>query len=358
LEPRGTEVTQEAPQAAGPGGFFNLLKAPLAFLGVLASSSMFRYIVRRVLWGVVLLLVVSAITFIIFYLLPSANPVSLRAGRSSDPRVLASIRHNLGLDRPVYVQYWKYMWNIVRHGSFGTDYYNSTSVRAEIFSRLPVTATLAIGAFILWILIGIPVGIISAIKRRSPLDRAAMTGSLVAISAPVYWLGLIALFIFSKDIGKLHWFGGSGSYVPFSQDPGGWLSSFIMPWFVLAAAYAAFYARMVRGNLIEVMNEDYIRTARSKGLSEHRVIFRHGLRAALTPVVTMAGMDIGGLLGGAILTETVFNIPGIGRFAYQAILDSNLPALQGTVLFGAFFIITANIVVDVLYAFLDPRVRF
>jgi peptide/nickel transport system permease protein len=174
----------------------------------------------------------------------------------------------------------------------------------------------------------------------------------------VYWLGLIALFLFSSDIGVLHLFGGAGSYVPISADPGAWFSSLILPWVVLAAAFAAFYARMVRGNLIEVMGEDYIRTARAKGLSERRVIFRHGLRAALTPVVTMAGLDIGILLGGAILTETVFNIPGIGRFAYDAIVNSDLPAIQGTVLFGAFFIILANLVVDILYAFLDPRVRY
>jgi peptide/nickel transport system permease protein len=174
----------------------------------------------------------------------------------------------------------------------------------------------------------------------------------------VYWLGLVALFLFASDIGRLHLFGGAGSYVPLGQDPRAWFSSLILPWFVLAASFAAFYARMVRGNLIEVMGEDYIRTARAKGLSERRVILRHGVRAALTPVVTIAGLDIGILLGGAVLTETVFNIPGVGRFAYDSIVNSDLPAIQGTVLVGAFFIIVANLVVDVLYAFLDPRVRY
>jgi peptide/nickel transport system permease protein len=156
----------------------------------------------------------------------------------------------------------------------------------------------------------------------------------------------------------VHVLPGVGSYTPFSKDPWHWFTSLLMPWFVLAAGFAAFYARMVRGNLIEVMSEDYIRTARAKGLSERRVVLRHGLRSALTPVVTMAGMDIGLLLGGAVLVETVFNIPGVGRFAYDAIVNSDLPAIQGTVLLGAFFIVTANIVVDILYAFLDPRVRY
>jgi peptide/nickel transport system permease protein len=182
--------------------------------------------------------------------------------------------------------------------------------------------------------------------------------ALVAISAPVYWLGLTALFLFANDIGKLHLFGGAGSYVPLTQNPGQWFSSLVLPWLVLASAFAAFYARMVRGNLIEAMGEDYVRTARAKGLSERRVIVRHGVRSALTPVVTMAGLDIGILLGGAVLTETVFNIPGVGRYAYDSIVNSDLPAIQGTVLFGAFFIIVANLVVDVLYAFLDPRVRY
>jgi peptide/nickel transport system permease protein len=200
--------------------------------------------------------------------------------------------------------------------------------------------------------------VISAIRRRSPLDRMTMGGALIAISAPVYWLGLIALFLFASDIGRLHLLGGAGTYVPLTQNPRQWLDSLVMPWIVLAAAFAAFYARMVRGNLIEVMDQDYIRTARAKGLSERRVVYKHGLRAALTPVVTLIGLDVGLLLGGAVLTETVFNIPGVGRFAYDSIVNSDLPSIQGTVLFGAFFIIAANIVVDVLYAVIDPRVRY
>ena len=359
MEPRNTELVNDTPRPTGPGGVvLRLLKSPWIFAKRLAYSSMFRYVIRRVLWGIFLLLIVSMLTFVVFYLLPSADPAQLRAGKGATPARVAEIRHNLGLDRPVYEQFWIYMKRLVFHFDLGYSFHNEVSVRSEIFSRLPVTFSVAIGAFVIWILIGIPVGVISAIKRRSLLDRFTMSASLAAISAPVYWLGLIALFLFSSDIGVIPLFGGSGSYVPFSQDPSAWFTGLILPWFVLAAAFAAFYARMVRGNLIEVMSEDYIRTARAKGLSERRVVFRHGLRAALTPVVTMAGLDLGGLFGGAVLTETVFNIPGVGRFAYESIINSDLPSIQGTVLFGAFFIISANLIVDILYAFLDPRVRY
>jgi peptide/nickel transport system permease protein len=319
---------------------------------------MVRYVVRRLLWAAAMLVVVSALTFLIFYALPSADPAALRAGRQATPELIAQIRHSLGLDRPVYDQFWLYMKNLFLHGDLGYSYQNDVSVRSEIVTRLPATLSLTVGAVVVWLAIGIPVGIVSAIRPRSLLDRVVMGASLVGISAPVYWLGLVALFLFASDIGKVHLFGGAGSYVPLTQDPRAWFTSLILPWLVLAAAFAAFYARMVRGNLIEVLGEDYIRTARAKGLSEPRVIVRHGLRAALTPVVTLAGLDIGILLGGAVLTETVFNIPGIGRFAYDSIVNSDLPAIQGTVLFGAAFIVVANLVVDVLYAFLDPRVRY
>jgi peptide/nickel transport system permease protein len=206
--------------------------------------------------------------------------------------------------------------------------------------------------------IGISVGTISAIKRRSLFDRVAMGGALVGISAPVYWLGLLSLYLFANDIGKIKIFPGSGSYVPLSQDPTKWFTSLILPWFVLAASFAAFYARLLRGNLIEVMSEDYIRTARAKGLRERRVVLHHGIRSAITPIVTAAGLDIGILLGGAILTESVFNIPGIGRLAFDSIQNSDLPMIQGTVLIGAFFIVFMNLVVDIAYAFIDPRVRY
>jgi peptide/nickel transport system permease protein len=319
---------------------------------------MTTYIIRRLLWVIVLLFLVSAITFVIFFALPSADPAQLRAGRQPNPALVEAIRHKFGLDKPIYVQYYRYMKALVLHFDFGYSYQNNISVKQQIFDRLPATASLAIGAAVVWLIIGISVGTISAIRRRSLFDRMAMGGALVGISAPVYWLGLLSLYLFANDIGIIKIFPGSGSYVPLSQDPTKWFTSLILPWFVLAASFAAFYARLLRGNLIEVMSEDYIRTARAKGLRERRVVLRHGIRSAITPIVTAAGLDIGILLGGAILTETVFNIPGIGRLAYDSIQNSDLPMIQGTVLIGAFFIVLMNLVVDVAYAFIDPRVRY
>jgi len=319
---------------------------------------MSAYIIRRLLWVIVLLFLVSAITFVIFFALPSADPAQLRAGRQPNPALVEAIRHRLGLDKPIYVQYYRYMKGLVLHFDFGYSYQNNIAVKQQIFDRLPATASLAIGAAVVWLIIGISVGTISAIRRRTLFDRVAMGGALVGISAPVYWLGLLSLYLFANDIGIIKIFPGSGSYVPLSQDPSKWFTSLILPWFVLAASFAAFYARLLRGNLIEVMSEDYIRTARAKGLRERRVVLRHGIRSAITPIVTAAGLDIGILLGGAILTESVFNIPGIGRLAYDSIQNSDLPMIQGTVLLGAFFIVLMNLVVDVAYAFIDPRVRY
>jgi peptide/nickel transport system permease protein len=317
-----------------------------------------RYIIRRLLWVILLLLVVSAVTFVIFYELPSADPAALRAGKSPNPAQLAQIRHTLGLDKPVYEQYWLYMKQIVLHFDFGFSFQDSQPVRREIFDRLPATLSLTVGAVFVWLMIGLPIGVISAVRRRSIADRLSMGGALLAISAPVYWLGLVALYLFANDIGVVKVFNGAGSYVGLTEDPGRWFGSLILPWIVLAASFAAFYARLLRANLIETMSEDYIRTARAKGLPERRVIGRHAMRAAITPIVTILGLDIGILLGGAILTETIFNIPGIGRLAYEGIQNADLPVIQGTVLFGALFIVLANLVVDIAYAFLDPRVRY
>jgi peptide/nickel transport system permease protein len=319
---------------------------------------MVRYVVRRVAWMFVLLALVSAVTFVIFYTLPSADPATLRAGRHPSPELVAQIRQNLGLDEPLYVQYWTYLKAVVLHFDFGFSYQTGQGVRDAILSRLPATISLTAGALVIWLAVALPVGTISAIRRRSLLDRLTMGGALLAISAPVYWLGLVALYLFAKDIGVVPIFEGSGRYVGITQDPGRWFGSLVLPWLVLAAGFAAFYARLLRSNLVEVMGEDYIRTARAKGLPERRVIWHHGVRAAITPLVTVVGLDIGALLGGSILTESVFEIPGVGRYAFDAIHSADLPAIQGTVLFAAFFIIVANLVVDVAYAFLDPRVRY
>jgi len=321
---------------------------------------MTRYIVRRLLGMVLLLILVSAVTFLIFNVFPSADPALLRAGRQPTAESIARIREDLGLDRALPVQFGDYIYNVFVHQDFGRSYINNTNVLDQIRQNLPATISLTIGGVLIWMFFGLSVGIISAVKHRTVFDRATIGLSLVAISAPVYWLGLVALYLFAPDFGVfgLGFLGGQGSYTPFSNDPVKWLQSLVLPWCVLATAFAAVYARLLRGSLLDVLNEDYIRTARAKGLSERRVILRHGVRSAITPVVTILGLDIGILLGGAILTETVFNIPGIGRLAYDAILRGDLPIVQGTVLFGAFFIIIMNLIVDILYAFLDPRVRY
>jgi peptide/nickel transport system permease protein len=319
---------------------------------------MLTYILRRIGWTAILLVVVSALTFFIFYILPSGDPAALRAGRQATPELIAQIHTTLGLDRPLYEQFYTYLRDVVLHFDFGYSFQSGQDVREMIVQRLPATISLALGAAIVWLVIALPVGMISAIKAGSLLDRATMGGALLAISAPVYWLGLVSLFLLARDIGAVHIFAGSGSYRPLTEDPVAWFDSLLLPWLVLAASFAAFYARMLRSNLVEVLDQDYIRTARAKGVPERRVIWHHGVRAAITPIVTVLGLDIGILLGGTILTEKVFGIPGVGLYAYEAIQGADLPAIQGTVLFGAFFIILANLVVDVVYALLDPRVRY
>jgi peptide/nickel transport system permease protein len=321
---------------------------------------MLQYIVRRLLWGIVLIVAVIAITFVLFYLLPNVDPAVLRAGRNSSPKIIKEIAHNLGTDKPVIVQFWDYLKNLVLHFNLGFSYYSGASVKSLILDRLPATISLTFGAVVIWLLVGIPVGIISAIKRRTWLDRTSMTTALVFVSAPVYWLGLLVLFLFASDIGRfpISFLHGAGSYVGLTVSPINWFESLLMPWFVLAATSAAIYARLVRASLIDVMGEDYIRTARAKGLRERRVVMKHGLRSAITPLVTVLGLDIAILLGGAVLTETVFDIPGIGRLNYDAITHGDFPIIQGTIVLAAIFIIVANIAVDIAYAYLDPRVRY
>jgi peptide/nickel transport system permease protein len=320
---------------------------------------MLRYIARRLLWGIALLFIVSALIFVIFYAFPSADPAALRAGRQASPEQIERIRESLGLDDPIYVQYVNYMKDLVLHADLGFSFQFEVPVRELIFDRLPATISLVVGAVVVWLLVGIPTGIISAIRRRSLMDRVTMLATLALISAPVFWLGLVALYLFAQQIGQVPIFPGQGSYVPISDSPLDWAGALVLPWLVLAAAFAAIYARYVRSGLIDVMDEDYIRTARAKGLSERRVILRHGLRSAITPVVTLLGLDIGILLAGnAILTESVFNIPGVGRLVLEAIERADLPLIQGVVLFGAFFIIVLNLLVDIAYAYLDPRVRY
>jgi peptide/nickel transport system permease protein len=290
--------------------------------------------------------------------LPPGDPAVLRAGHFPNPQLLVDIRHAYGFDKPFWVQYWVYMRAILLHFNFGYSYQVSQPVKTLIFDRLPATISLTVGAVVIWMSIGMTVGAISAVRRRSLLDRFTIVGSLLAISVPTFWLGLMTLFLFSNDIGEIHIFDGAGTYVGLTANPGRWFGSLLLPWLVLSASLAAFYARLLRSQLIETMSQDYIRTARAKGLSERQVVWRHGVRAAITPIVTALGIDIGFLLGGAVIVETVFNVPGVGYLAYQGIHSADLPIIQGTVQFGAFFIVIANLIVDVAYAFLDPRVRY
>lgn len=319
---------------------------------------MLQYIARRLLWGVALLFIASAVIFVIFYALPSADPAALRAGRQANEAQIAQIRESLGLDQPIYTQYWLYMKNLMLHFDLGYSYEFDTPVRGLIFDRLPATIFLTIGAVVIWLVIGIPTGIVSAIRQRSALDRTMMVTTLALISAPVFWLGLVVLYLFADEVGQVQIFPGIGSYID-ADSIGDKAWSLLLPWIVLSVSFASIYARYMRSGLIEAMEEDYVRTARAKGLSERRVIWRHGVRSAITPIVTLLGLDIAILLAGnAILTESVFNIPGVGRLVFTAIERSDLPVIQGIVLFGAFFIIVLNLLVDIAYAYLDPRVRY
>jgi peptide/nickel transport system permease protein len=319
---------------------------------------MTRYIIRRVLWGVLLLILVTALMFVLFRILPTGEPARLRAGRNASPRVVAALRVDLGLNKSLPAQFWIYMKEVLLHFNLGYSYYSNAPVRGLIAERLGATLSLMLGGAVIWLMVGLPVGILSALRRGSWLDRASMGTALVFVSAPEYWLGLIALYLFAADIGRVKIFPGAGSYVSLTSDPWKWFTSLLLPWLVLAAGSAAIYARLMRGSLTETMQEDYIRTARAKGLSERRVVLHHGVRSAINPILTILALDIATLLGGAILVEVVFDIHGIGQLAYTAITHSDFLIVQGTVLLGALFIVVANIVVDIAYAYLDPRVRY
>ena len=318
---------------------------------------MTAYVIRRVVWGIALLIIVCALTFILFRVAPTGNPAVLRAGRDPQPHLIKEIERVLGLDKSLPAQFWDYIKTVFLHFNFGYSYYSQQSVISLIGERLPATISLTIGAAVVWMIAGLSVGILSALKRRSFWDRGSMGAALVLISAPEFWLGLLALLLFSSDIGKIKIFPGAGSYVGLTSDPWKWFTSLIMPWCVLAAGSAAVFARLMRGSMIETMEEDYIRTARAKGLTERRVI-RQGVRSSINPIVTLLALEVGVLLGGAVLIEYVFNIPGVGALAYHSIVQSDFEVIQGTVLLASMFIIIANILADIGYAYLDPRVRY
>ena len=319
---------------------------------------MARFLVRRIFEGLIVLWLVTVGVFIIFYVGPGPKGVARAlAGKSATPQVVAAVSHRLLLDRPIWVQYGHFLW-LLLHGNLGYSFYHDQSVNSILAAAFPITLSLVIGAAILWVVMGVLSGVVSAVRSRSLADRTFTVLALFFYSMPTFVLGLLFLlfFYYELTIHGLALFPGSG-YTPITVNPWEWFRGLILPWFTLALVSAATYTRLTRGSMLDVMGEDYIRTARAKGLSERRVIFRHSLRAALTPIVTQFGLDVGILLGGAVITEQVFALPGLGFTAVQAITQQDLPVIIGVVIVAAVAVVVANIVVDAFYAVLDPRVR-
>jgi peptide/nickel transport system permease protein len=317
---------------------------------------MLRFLTRRLLLGLLVLWIVSVAVFVLFFVTPH-DPARLIAGRLATPQTVALVNHRLGLDRPLVDEYGGFVWRAL-HGDLGYSYYSSAPVRQLLASRLPVTASLALGAAVLWLVVGVGVGVAAARRPCSLVDRAGTLFVLTGLSMPTFLVGLLLIYFlfFRLHLAGIDLF-PAGGYVPLTQDPAGWAQHLLLPWITLAVVIAATYSRLTRSSLLEVLGQDYIRTARSKGLSEPRVVYRHGLRSALTPVVTQLGIDLGGLLGGVIVTEEVFGLPGLGQLAWQSVTNQDLPVIIGTVLVASLFIVLANILVDLSYALLDPRVR-
>jgi len=321
-----------------------------------------------------MLAIVSMVTFAIFFVVPrwaggSAESLASRyVGRTATQEQVTAATERLGFNDPLPVQYGRW----VRAAAIGADYDYGPGVEHcpapcfgysfithqpvwdDLLDRAPVTISLAIGASIIWLIGGVCVGVLSALKRGSVFDRAAMGVALAGVSLPIFFTGIMALAIFSY---KLGWTAPGNSYTPLTQNPAKWAYNMLLPWITLALLFSAAYARLTRAGMLETMSEDYVRTARAKGLRESRVIAKHGLRAALTPIVTIFGLDVGLLLGGAVLTETVFSLPGLGKYAIDAIIGQDLPKVMGVTMLAAFFIVFANLIVDLLYAVVDPRVR-
>jgi peptide/nickel transport system permease protein len=327
------------------------------------------YLIRRLFAVIVMMLVITLVTFGIFFLIPKwvgVDPATYFIGKQGDPASLEGIRQKMGLSDPILVQFWHF----VRGLFVGRDYSNGSDVthcpapcfgysfRTEqeiwpvLTDRLPVTLSLAAGACVMWLLAGVSTGVMSALKRGTALDRTSMGIALAGVSLPIYFTALISLSVF---VYGLKWF--DGQYVPFGQDPAGWFGGMLLPWVTLAFLYAAMYARLTRATMLEVLGEDYIRTARAKGLSEPMVIGKHAMRSTMTPILTILGMDLGALIGGAILTETAFSLPGLGQAAVTAISTKDFPLILGVTLIAALAVAVANLVVDLLYAVIDPRVR-
>jgi peptide/nickel transport system permease protein len=332
------------------------------------------YIFRRLIGALLMLIVVSMVTFGIFFLVPrwaggSAENLAARyVGRTADATEIAAAAERLGFNDPIYVQYWDWLRGVFFGTTFdlgtgpercpapcfGYSFINRTPVWPELVERMPVTFSLALGAAVIWLVSGVTVGVISALRRGSFFDRAAMSIALAGVSLPIFFTGLMALAIFSYQLGIT---APGGSYTPIEENPALWAYDLLLPWITLAFLFSAAYARLTRAGMLETMSEDYVRTARAKGLPSRTVITKHGLRAALTPIITIFGLDVGLLLGGAVLTETTFSLPGLGKYAIDAIATNDLPKILGVVMLTAFFVVLANLIVDLLYAVVDPRVR-
>ena len=333
---------------------------------------MTRYVIRRLLWAVVLFLAVTLVTFVIFYLIP-VDPARQAAGKAATPAEIKVVAHRLYLDRPIYEQYVHFLDRLL-HGDLGYSYSSREHVNDVIKQAAPITASLVIGGAILWMLIAIPVGVFSALRPRSAGDRTAMLFVLAGISVHPVWLGLVASYLFGYvpttgsflgihfpafDLFPIQGYCSLRGAAPgeICGGPYDWVMHLILPWFVFAVGYSAFYVRLIRANTIEVLNEDFVRTAYAKGVRPNAVIRSHVLRNAMLPVVTAFGMDIALALAGAVLIEVVFGLPGLGYTAIRSLGQFDYPITLGVVVFASLVVIIANLVVDLLYAWIDPRIR-
>jgi len=316
-----------------------------------------RFLAYRIGQAILVLWAATVVVFLLFFVGPGPGDVARSfAGRLGTPARIAQIKHELHLDQPLYLQYLHWVGNLLQ-GNLGYDYYKGQSVDSVVGAALPETVSLVIGAAILWISYGIISGVISAVRPRTFLDRGVTVSALFFYSMPTFVLGLSLIWIFAYKLSPVTQFFPFHGYVPITSNPGQWFEYLILPWLTVAMVTAAGYTRLTRTSMLDVLGEDYIRTARSKGMPERRVIRVHGLRSALTPVVTLAGLDIGTALGGVIITETLFGIPGLGWTIVKAIDQQDLPVIMGIAILAATFVVFANLVVDILYAVLDPRVR-
>jgi peptide/nickel transport system permease protein len=311
------------------------------------------FLVRRLVGMVLVLAAVSFLTFVIFIVIPGGDPALRIAGKNPTQQNIENIRKDWGFNRPFYVQYAKMMQKTFIDRNL-TSYTDQTNVVDQIKRGVPATFSLAIGAGLIWLFFGIVVGVISAVRAGRFSDRALTIGALLGISMPVFWLGVEVRYYLAE---KNTWF-PDGGYVPLSSDPAQWAYHLILPWIVLAVLFIGFYGRVLRSNILDTINEDYVRTARAKGLDSRTVMVRHVLRNSLIPIVTLFGLDFAAVLGGgAILTETVFDLHGVGQYAAQSIGNLDLPPIMGVTLYGAFFIVLFSTIVDLVYAYLDPRIR-